>query len=302
MVTPEERKRIKEEAEKKSAKGEQVTVEESRIARGVEDQPLGEGIVEEFDVGEREKEIGKFMTQGLSRKGALEQISKGIEAEALPSPVEERELEELQTTQQQELEQLRAGIDAAMELKPRFDRLAASGAVPFEQAQRVINKGLKAVGLGLSDETLKKRQKASLKNPMFKILTGGVGVVGDIELFGFKLSDLYDDSDTIDGLISEAKTLREMSEATLKGARDSKNYAEGARAYESIEGAIRNKYAIAMRLQRDDPTSRRTGLNAADDLTRDLNRAIRDRQILERAIITGDPTELDSRIADIELE
>ena len=211
-------------------------------------------------------------------------------------------LQTLQQQQQQELTELQDVLAKAEDIPKKIDRLAAAGDVPFREVRHKINDLLNNIGLGFSEEELRKRERKQRENPFMKAMLAGVGIASDVEFLGFELKDLWEDRTAIDSLASDSKELRQVTEATLRGARDSKNFAAAIGQLDYIEEIIRHKYSNAMRLARDDPSSLKEGLDLTDDLFRDLNRIAVDRQIMQRAQITGDASELNARLAYTELE
>lgn len=239
----------------------------------------------------------EIISKETFRRNLLSQAQRQREGETGLTMSQEAALQELQARQGQRLEQLQRVLAVAEDIPSKMDRLAAAGLIPIKIGRRIVNDMMSSVGLGLSEQELEKTEQEALENPFTKRFLAGVGTVTDIEILGVELKDFYEDRTAIDSLVSDAKQLRETAEATLRGARDSRNYAQAIAQLTYIQELTYHKYKNAMELAGEDPSSRKESLDLTDDLFRDMNRLEVDRQILERLMVTGDPVMLDRRLS-----
>ena len=288
--TEEERKKNRDRIQKLREERKPVTEEEKKKR---------ESGGREF-VGLREKALAR----GASKEEAVALASRGV------TRPQERTVEEAQQSQaalgqqiEEEAARKQPFVEAvAAESSQEIDRLqnlARAGLIPFKTAINFAGKGL---GFEITEETTEQIAVAPVLGDIFAAV--GFATTAGVTIGGVKISaaTLFGRQSEISALKTDTSDLREISEATLRSARDSQDYASAIIIYETIIESNRFKHANMQDLLRENPNSVAAGVSDAASMLRDQNRLIGDLGILQRAEITGDPSELNRRVIAIELK
>lgn len=188
----------------------------------------------------------------------------------------------------------------------RLKNLARAGFIPYRAVLQFANRNLKGrLGMGFSDEFFERGEKLAIENEKTRAIfaTLGAATTKGVPFGNFKvnLAAFYGRSAELKGLREDAATLRETSEATLRSVRDSQDWDSGIKQYEILIEANRFKHSEIHRVMQDDPNSMAEGITDAADFNRDQNRLISDLGVLQRAKITGDPSELNRLVIALDM-